>query len=89
MVLNVLWSPQIMAAILPANVLWNTDFDSSNVQAVAYDQLTETLYVAFHSGAHYRYLKVSAEDADSLVQAESVGSFLNSRIKPSHAFEKV
>lgn len=77
------------ATTLPNHIKWNTDFDSSNVQGVAHDELTGDLYVSFHNGTNYKYFKVPKDEFERLTQAESVGRHLNARIKPVYDYERL
>lgn len=48
-----------------------------------------TLYLEFHGGRVYRYLQVSYEAHTQMLEAESVGGYLNSEIKPAYECERV
>lgn len=65
-----------------------TDVDSSNIRSVAYDKDTETLCVHFHNGGLYTYGDVDQEVYVSLVHAESVGKYLNQKIKGVNPYIK-
>jgi len=62
---------------------------SSNVAAIGYDPLTETLRVEFVSGSVYDYLKVPATVHANLMAAPSIGKFLNAEIKPNYGDLKI
>lgn len=64
-----------------------TRVKSSNVDAVGYDD--GVLEVHFRNGARYRYAGVEAEEYDALLKADSVGRFLNERIKPNYTYERL
>lgn len=66
-----------------------TAVQSSNVAEVGYDSSTLTLEVLFHSGAMYQYFDVPKAVYDALMQASSIGAFLNSEIKSSYRFAKL
>lgn len=66
-----------------------TPVTSSNVAAVGYDDETKTLQVQFKGGETYNYFGVPQELYDNLLNAESVGGFLNTYIKPHFRMEKV
>ncbi|MFC0628325.1 KTSC domain-containing protein [Kribbella deserti] len=55
---------------------------SSSVRSVGYELETGTLEVEFVSGDLYRYLEVPQLVHKQLMAAESVGRFINTRIKP-------
>ncbi len=63
---------------------------SSNVESVAHDPATNTLFVQYRNGGRYTYNGVDAEKFEQLRTADSVGSFLHSQIKmsPNHIGEK-
>nr|DAD66406.1 MAG TPA: KTSC domain [Myoviridae sp. ctSyg22]DAN39455.1 MAG TPA: KTSC domain [Bacteriophage sp.]DAP62714.1 MAG TPA: KTSC domain [Caudoviricetes sp.] len=54
---------------------------SSNVHSVGYDKNTSTLYVKFHSGQTYAYYSVPEFHYTGLLNASSVGSYLDTYIK--------
>ncbi len=49
--------------------------ESSNLESIGYDSTTSTLYVAFLSGATYRYDNVPYEVYVGLMNAESHGRY--------------
>jgi hypothetical protein len=61
--------------------------ESSNINLVAFG--TNKLYVQFKNGGLYQYNNVMQEDYNNLKNAESVGKFLNTSIKPNYEFEKL
>ena len=63
--------------------------DSSSVRSVGYDDDSHTLEVEFRNGGVYDYLDVPATEARRLRQAESLGRYLNTRIKPRYRVRKV
>jgi hypothetical protein len=56
--------------------------DSSSVRAVGYDPATFELEVEFHNGRRYRYQQVPIAAYRLLLQAPSIGEFINQQIKP-------
>jgi hypothetical protein len=81
-----------------AQLPWDSSFDSTNINRIAFlkddpeDYGTEghgTLYVEFSSGSIYRYLHVSYQHHTELLDAPSVGGYLNSEIKPIYDYERV
>ena len=62
---------------------------SSNVAAVGYDADTLTLAVEFLNGSTYHYSNVSEATFNDLLNAESVGKYLNMMIKPYRAYTQV
>lgn len=55
--------------------------DSSNIEAIGYDDDNEDLYVQFLSSGLYIYSAVPRVIFDELMSAPSKGSFLNREIK--------
>ena len=55
--------------------------DSSNIEAVGYDDDTQELHVQFLSSGYYIYSDVPREIFDDLINAPSKGSFLNREVK--------
>ena len=62
---------------------------SSNVEAVGYDEDTQTLRVWFLNGSVYDYKGVSLMEYDGLKNAPSIGSYLHKNIKGQYSYEKV
>lgn len=62
--------------------------DSSNVEAVAHDPLTDTLAVKFRGGGLYSYTDVDVHLYTALAFATSVGQYFNSQIKGVHPYTK-
>jgi len=55
---------------------------SSNIESIAYIGRTSNLFVKFLGGKVYKYEEVSLEEATSLMEAESKGSYFCKAIKP-------
>jgi hypothetical protein len=65
-----------------------TPAQSSAVSHVRYDPQHRRLYVTFRdSGEMYVYLNVPSEDYDALLAADSIGRFINERIKDRYKFQ--
>lgn len=62
--------------------------DSSNVEAVGYDDATRELHVRFTTGRTYVYLDVDEFHFQELLAADSKGSYLNREIKPRFECEE-
>lgn len=62
--------------------------DSSNIEAIGYDDDGQELHVQFLSGACYVYHDVPRQIFDNLLQAPSKGSFLNREIKGIYRYSK-
>lgn len=62
--------------------------NSSNIDQVGYEEDQRELHVVFKSGSHYVYYDVPAETFQQLVDAPSLGSFLNRELKNVYQFSK-
>ena len=62
---------------------------SSNVAEVGYDEENEIAYVRFLSDALYIYKGVPKWNFDGLVNAPSVGSYLNVNFKNVYPYERI
>jgi len=60
---------------------------SSNIEAVAYDEETQELFITFKGGRQYKYTGVDSNEADSLSRADSAGKYVNDVIKPLYPCE--
>lgn len=54
--------------------------ESSNVQHLAHDDKTETLYIRFHNNKEYAYANVDEALYLKLSNAPSIGTFLSKEI---------
>lgn len=66
-----------------------TNVDSSNVEAVGYDEDSSTLQVEFKNGGTYQYFDVPENVFIGLRDAESVGRYLVSTIKGVYRYSKI
>ena len=62
---------------------------SSNIESVGYDPRTQTLEVAFLSGAVYQYYGIPAGLHEELMRAGSKGRFLHLYIKDRYPYSRV
>lgn len=62
---------------------------SSGVRAVGYEEEREILYIQFIDGDLYEYHEVPASEVIDLFQSESIGWFVNKRIKPYYKYRKL
>jgi hypothetical protein len=58
--------------------------ESMAIGSVGYDPRTRTLEVEFAGGGVYRYLGVPPREYETLLRAESLGAYVNRRIKPRY-----
>jgi len=64
--------------------------NSSNIAAVAYEELTKTLGVRFHSGTEYEYANVPISIFSGIRSAVSPGSYFDQHVrKAGFAFRQV
>ena len=59
-----------------------TAVESSSVLSVGYDERSHELEVEFRNGRVYRYLQVPVAAYRLLLQARSIGTYVNTVIKP-------
>lgn len=62
---------------------------SSNVEAVGYDSENSAIYIRFLSGDTYVYSGADQGTFEELLNADSVGSYLNRVIKPNYEYSKL
>jgi len=62
---------------------------SSNISAIGYDNQNEIVHVNFLNGTEYIYKGVPQHDFDGLLNAPSVGSYLNRNFKNVYPYERV
>lgn len=62
---------------------------SSNIEAVGYNEDSETLRIWFLNGSVYDYFGIKRAEFEALRDAPSVGSYLNRNIKGQYSYEKV
>ena len=65
-----------------------TYVDSSNIEAIGYDDGNQELHVQFLSSGVYIYSDVPREIFDDLMNAPSKGSFLNREVKGNYQYAK-
>ena len=58
--------------------------NSSNILSIGYDKQSSVLEVEFSSGSVYQYLDVPEHLHNELMQASSLGGFLNDNIVKYH-----
>jgi hypothetical protein len=63
--------------------------ESSAVRTMGYDPDSSTLEVEFSSGDVYRYYRVDPADVESLILADSKGTFINQVIKPKYPCRQI
>ncbi len=58
--------------------------DSSAVSRVGYEEPEHLLRLEYSNGGVYDYLEVPEEEVGRLLQSESIGRYVNRRIKPRY-----
>lgn len=66
-----------------------SQFESSNIQTIRYDDETNTLEVSFKNGGIYQYYDVPSHVAEEFERAASKGTFLAANIKGVYRYSKV
>ncbi len=61
-----------------------TPVASQSLASVGYDRATNVLEIEYRSGDVYRYFAVPASTFAAMLAADSIGAFVNQRIKPRH-----
>lgn len=62
---------------------------SRNVSEIGYDEASRTLEVQFTNGGTYQYFDVPPHIYNELLQASSIGMYLNSNIKGYFRYARV
>jgi hypothetical protein len=65
------------------------EVESSMIQAVGYDQNLKELQVVFNSGNIYCYTQVPKEEYESLLNADSKGSYMRANIIDTYPYYPV
>ena len=66
-----------------------SNFESSNVSEIGYENSTLTLEVKFHNGGVYQYFDVPQHIWEAFKAADSKGKFLAHNIKGHYRYAKV
>ena len=56
---------------------------------VGYDPKSQVLEVRFNTGDIYRYLNVSPDEYEGLINAESIGQYMHKHIIGHYEYERV
>ncbi len=62
---------------------------SSNIAEIGYDENSRTLEVLFNNGSVYQYFDVPPQIHAEIMQAGSVGQYLNANIKGNFRYARV
>ena len=80
---------QVINKTYKGNHMEMINVESSNIEAVGYDEDSSTLQVEFKNGGTYQYFDVPEQFFEGLRDADSVGRYLASVIKGSYRYSKV
>ena len=65
------------------------EVESSNIKFISYNDKTKILLIAFKGGKIYAYPHIEPQKYQELLQADSVGKWVNSNlVKPQLEFKK-
>ncbi|MGD1816121.1 MAG: KTSC domain-containing protein [Pleomorphochaeta sp.] len=62
---------------------------SSNIDAIGYDMENQEVYVRFLNNSLYVYRGVPQYEYDGLLNAQSVGTYLNRNYKNVYPYERI
>lgn len=66
-----------------------TDFQSTTVQRISYEEKTSTLEVEFHNGSIYQYFDVPEQIWNAFKTADSKGQFIHQNLKGYYRYSRV
>ena len=66
-----------------------TPVESSNIEAVGYDDATRSLTVKFKNGTTFRYDDVEPEHYENMISADSVGSYFHKNVRNDHEATRI
>ena len=66
-----------------------SDNISSTIKQIKYDTETKVLTVDFHNSKQYEYIDVPSEVAEKALKAESIGSFLISKVFKNYSSKQI
>lgn len=73
----------------PKKYVWEDEIDSSNLEKIYYNLLSETMTVDFRSGATYEYYNVPLKRYRYLKRAPSKGKYFHKKIRFSYPYKRV
>ena len=62
---------------------------SSNISSIGYDTASSALEVEFKGGAIYQYYNVPENLYSGLINASSIGNYMNTKIKNTHRYKQI
>jgi hypothetical protein len=66
-----------------------TNFSSSNVARISYEETSSTLEVEFHNGSIYQYYDVPQQIWSAFKDAPSKGQFIHHSLKGQYRYARV
>lgn len=66
-----------------------TNFSSSNVARISYEETSSTLEVEFHNGSIYQYYDVPQQIWSAFKDAASKGQFIHQSLKGQYRYARV
>ena len=63
--------------------------ESSNLASVGYDEKSQILEIEFNHGGVYQYFDVPIEEYESLMGADSLGSYFYHNIRNDYEYAKL
>jgi hypothetical protein len=62
---------------------------STNIAELGYDEQSSTLEVMFRNGGIYQYFDIPKQEYESLINAASIGEYLNNNVKGRYRYARV
>jgi uncharacterized protein len=63
--------------------------ESSNIESIGYDSMSQTLEIEFLNGSIYQYFDIPQHIYQELIDADSHGKYLAANIKGHYRYSKV
>lgn len=63
--------------------------ESSNIEAVAYDEEESILGICFLNGREYQYFHVSKIEFENLLNAQSIGKYFGKHIRNNYEYRRI
>jgi hypothetical protein len=70
-------------------IMERTPITSTTLNAVGYDEDSQTLEMEFKTGSVYQYAGVPSSEFEGLMNADSKGKYFNANIKNRYPFTKL
>jgi hypothetical protein len=66
-----------------------TDFQSTTIRRISYDEKSSTLEVEFHNGSSYQYFDVPSQIWEAFKTSDSKGKFIHENLKGHYRYSRV